>query len=208
MVHSPTRPEYGGPWPSVLAHYTHREGVSETQWRVWRDSQRHIREYPHNGTAELWTVDGNGVFHTKYFHADRQAIEFQPTDLAMLGAAPEWQDLQLLVSAELLSALPVVSQGKSKMGPWVRQRGMHGGSTWDITMGTDLMLPLKLRRQKDGATQELLLTRAMMLTDADWAPESVAGYRHLEYSDLGDYERDPFVAQVHGLLFPEHTHEH
>lgn len=177
-------------------------------WRLWRDADRVQREYPDNATVELWQRDGGTLFHTKYFHAERRGIEFQQEDLAMANALPQWQQLALLMSPELLQQLPQTGEGQGDGYPWRRYQGEHNGVSWDITLRTDLMLPVSVLRREGKEQEQLTLMQAWLLADAPWQPTSTAGYGVLDFADLGDHERDPFVMRVQGLLGLAHDHAH
>jgi hypothetical protein len=206
--------DYLAPLPPVAAEFTTESDEHDdhpavrSTWRLWRAPDSVRREYPGNGTAELWQRDGRTVFHTKYFHAERRGIEFQQEDLAMVHALPQWQQLALMVSPDLLKELPQTDAGERDGYSWRRYQGDHNGVTWDITMRLDLMLPTAVLRTAGNEREQLTLVQAWPLTAAPWQPVSTADYRVLDFADLGDNERDPFVMRVQSQLGLAHDHAH
>jgi hypothetical protein len=211
-----SRPEadYLAPLPPVAAEFITEASAHDgrpavrSTWRLWREADRVQREYPDNGTAELWQRDGRTLFHTKYFHAERRGIEFQQEDLAMVKALPQWPQLALLVSPELLKELPQTGAGERDGYSWRRFQGVHNGVAWDITLRIDLMLPVTVLRTVGTERELLTLVRTWPLADAPWQPVATDGYRLLDFADLGDNERDPFVIRVQGQLGLAHDHAH
>ena len=209
-------PDFRADVPPAVAEYrseTRHIGESghapvRSRWRLWREADRQVREYPENHTAEHWSRDGKTVFHTKYFHAEQRGIEFQQDDLEMVGALPGWQQIALLVSPDVLSALPVRASGTRQGYPWIRLAGTHNSVKWDVTLRTDLMLPMTVRRESDTEVEQLTLVSAAPLAQADWRPEAVETYGVLDFADLGDNERDPFVLRVQNHLGIAHEPVH
>jgi hypothetical protein len=176
--------------PPVAAEYrsTLRSGSAPEQstlWRFWRQAERIERENPIAGTGELWQRDGATTFLTRIYHADRKGIEYRSDDLDLLHATPQWQQLSLLISPELLGEL-VVTEALSKAGiPLRRYTGVTGGTTWDITLRTDLMLPVDVISIRGERQNHLELVQAAALADAPWQPKSIAGYEIIDFTDLG-----------------------
>jgi hypothetical protein len=199
-------PDYNQPPTPVVAEYrtdNQAPGVPNsvpTQWTLWRGGDWQVREYSQNATAEHWQRDGETLFHTKYFQVEHRGIAFQPDDLAILGALPQWQQVMLLISPDVLRALPVQAKGAHGGIPWIRHAGHLNGVDWDITLRTDLLLPMKVVRKQGAAIERLILLSATPLAQAVRQPQPVADYNVLDYTDLGDNERDPFVIKVQNGL--------
>jgi hypothetical protein len=77
-----------------------------------------------------------------------------------------------------------------------------------MTLRLDLMVPEKVIRTTGKEREQLTLVQAWPLTDAPWQPVATAGYRVLDFADLGDNERDPFVIHVQGQLGLANDHAH
>lgn len=52
------------------------------------------------------------------------------------------------------------------------------------------------------------LKQPLLTLDDSKAPQNISRYRFIEYSDLGDMERDPFVIKVQHSLLGAHEHSH
>jgi len=206
--------DYSAPLPPVAAEYRSERSAGAGQppqggtWRLWRETDRVQRDFESSRTSEVWRRDGGAVFHVKYFHEAQRGIEFQAADLSMLGAMPAWQQVGLTVSPELLADLTPSGSGREQGYEWRRYSGTHQGVQWDITLRTDLMVPVNVERRQGEAKEQVSLVGAWPLDAAPWRPLSVESYDVLDFADLGDYERDPFVLAVQGQLGLAHGHEH
>jgi hypothetical protein len=206
-----TPPDAGAMLPPVAAEYRSTLRVGDapeqsTTWRFWRQADRIEREDMQNGTGEIWQRDGATTFLTRIYHGDRKGIEYRSDDLQILGASPQWRQLSLLVPPELLESLAVVEPEWRDGVPVRRHRSQAAGTTWDITFRTDLMLPVEVTRTRDGRSERLELLQATSLGDAPWQPGTIEGYEIIDYADLGDRERDPFVMRISAEEGHGHAH--
>jgi hypothetical protein len=196
--------------PAVAAEYrttvTTAGDAHRSTWRFWRESDRVVSENLADGTGEQWQLDGRTLFHQQLFHEARHGIEFQSDDLRMLEALPAWGKQTLLVDPGVLAVLEPTGAGWRSGYPYRRYTGRIGGVRWDVTLRADLMLPTVIEREERGVRQRTELLEVYALADAPWQPTPTDGYRILDFADLGDHERDPFVMDVQRRLGLEHTH--
>lgn len=210
-----------GGWPAVAAEYrstvsTDGSATSTRTWRYWREADCIQRENAAAGTGERWDRDGSTLFLTRYYHADRKGIEYRSDDLEILNATPAWAHLALLVDPEVLAGLSQVDAGLRAGIPVRRYSGTHDGARWDVTIRTDLMLPVQVRVERGAYTEQLELVGADTRDSAKFEPESTSGYEIIDFADLGDRERDPFVMRVSAAegytpgyaREPGHAHAH
>lgn len=205
--------DYSAPLPAVAAEYHLERTIGDAppvsvNWRLWREPDRVQRDFPSSHTSEVWRRDGGAVFHVKYFHEAQRGIEFQQADLSMLEALPAWQQVGLTVSPDLLQDLKHTGTGTEQGHEWRRYSGEHQGVHWDITIRTDLMVPVRVERTAGREKEQITLLGAWRPPEAPWAPEPVASYDVLDFADLGDHEHDPFVLAVQGQIGMDHGHAH
>jgi hypothetical protein len=211
----------GGDWPAVAAEYrsTLENGTSTPEvrtWRFWRETDRIEREGVSGGAGERWERDGATLFLTRLYHGDRKGIEYRSDDLEILNAAPAWAQLSLLVDPTVLTRLAEVDAGWRGGVPVRHYAGTDRDARWDVTVRTDLMLPVEVRVTRGASVETLELVRAMPRDRAAFEPRPIVGYELIDYADLGDRERDPFVMRVtaaegyqHGYAHgPGHGHDH
>jgi hypothetical protein len=206
--------DYSAPLPAVAAEYRSEKTAGAGQppeggtWRLWREPDRVQRDFATSKTSEVWRRDGGALFHVKYFHEAQRGIEFQQADLSMLSVLPVWQQVGLTVSPEVIADLAPAGSGQEQGHEWRRYSGVHNGVRWDITLRTDLMLPVHVERQQGAEKEQITLVGAWPLGSAPWQPIAVDGYDVLDFSDLGDHEHDPFVMAIQGQLGFAHGHDH
>ena len=188
--------------PPVAAEFRTRaqtvdRNATSAQWRLWRGPDRIERESPEARTGDLWVRDGATLFHTRLYHADRRGIEYRSEDLQLLGPTPEWMTLATLLDPRLLDTLQEKSSGWRDDYPYRRYTGESGGFEWDITVRTDQMLPVSIERSgPDRAVQTIELLQSFEASAAPWQPTDSIEYDIIDFADLGDYERDPFVMRI------------
>ena len=98
------------------------------------------------------------------------------------------------------------SSGTRRGHPWIRYAGTHEEVQWDITLRTDVMLPLRAVRRYAGTVEQLTMVSVEPMTGSVTTPVPVDGYGMLDFADLGDNERDPFVLRVQNHLGVGHAH--
>lgn len=199
--------------PPVAAAYrtTFRNEAGEAQvneWRFWRTTDRIERESPARANGELWLRTAGALFHTRLYHADSKGIEYRADDLAVTGATPSWTSLALLVDPAALDPLKDRSEGWSDGYPWRRYRGEIEGVKWDIRIRTDWMLPVSIRHDAGRGSETVELLQVHPRDKAPWEPTASEGYEIIDFADLGDRERDPFILRIQAEEGAEGAHGH
>ncbi|NOU13633.1 MAG: hypothetical protein HOO92_06640 [Methylococcaceae bacterium] len=186
--------------------HEHEEIANNVTWRFWRNTNQLTIERPQLGLGELWQRDGQSVIHRKLYHNDQRAIEFQPDDLRMLGTAPSWQKLSLLLDQNVLAQLQAGEIEWSDGYPVREYLGKVADSEWHIVMRMDLALPVLIERKHEHGSERTELVHAYALPEAPWQPTPANNYDVIDFADLGDKEYDPFVVKVQAQM--GHSHQH
>lgn len=197
-----------GPAPAVAAQYetrsiqlAHRPQARTQRWYLLR-SERRIETWAEDakdaGERQLWQRDTAGeIRHARLFPADRRVVDYQPGDLRALGRYPDWQRLGELIDAGLLDRLkdtgPVTVLNREAR----RYQGQIDGVDLEIWWLLRERLPALLRRGTGDREIALHLLALHPLADTPWPPADSDGFVHLDYTDLGDMEADPFVQRLH-----------
>jgi hypothetical protein len=206
----PTVPN--GVLPAVAAQYrttVTRDGQSTvSNWRYWRSDDRVQREDLGERTGDLWQRDGATMFHTLLFHEDRRGIEFEQVDVQMTGGNTSWDQQAQIVGPDLLAKLQLVKSGWRGDVPWRDYAGRIGAVHWQVRMRADMMLPIRVEQRAAHDTLRIELVEVHDLTHVPWHPTSSDGYGMVDFADLGDHERDPFVVRVQAHLGLDHDHAH
>ncbi len=179
-----------------------------SEWRYWRSENRVQREDLGEKTGDLWQRDGSTLFHTLLFHEDRRGIEFEQADLQITGSATTWEQQAQIVSPDLLEKLKQVKVGWRDAIPYREYAGKVGDVRWRVRMRMDLVLPMLVEQDTAQSSLRIELVEAHALASAPWQPTSSEGYGVLDFADLGDHERDPFVLRVQAHMGVGHGHDH
>ena len=197
--------------PVAAAFRTHiqHDGRDEiADWRFWRSADRVHRENLQSRTGDLWQRDGATLFHTMLFHAERRGIEFEAADLQMTGSHSSWAEHAQIVSPVLLQQLRLGKAGRTGAIPYQDFSGEIEGVKWRVRMRKDLMLPVRIERRSASETLRIELIESHPLAQAPWSPPAAEGYGMVDFADLGDHERDPFVQRLQAYMGIGHGHEH
>ena len=188
------------------------------RWQLARNPERVEVFYPSTDISEVWSKTSRDLwFYERVFHAERQIVQYSPLDLQLLEVPPEQLARACAVDPAVIAALGPGQPGKSFRG-WrsLRLRGEYAGDHYDIQWLPDLALAVRVKIRRDGfaitteATQVALAQQPNPLSaqGSALAPRDIHSYRLIDYSDLGDMERDPFVRRIQGQFPSGHHHAH
>lgn len=181
-----------------------------TQWQLWRSAERVEWLNVSANTSELWTKTSQNLwFYSKVFHADQHIIEYSPVDLHLLQVAPAWQSFAAALDPTLLQKLPNARKIKPLDGfQRIQYRGSLDGTAYEIDWLPELSLATRVKTVEEGLTRVTELKRPLVIADNSQSPQNTSRYRVIEYADLGDMERDPFVMKVQHSLLGTQAHFH
>lgn len=205
-------PTSGDALPPVAAAFrtlvVHNGRRETSDWRLWRSADRIEREQLQDRTGEVWQRDGATLFHTVLFHDERRGIEFEPADLQMTGAgAVSWAQQAQVVDSAVLQRLRLTRSAWHRDMPVQDYAGTIDAVQWRVRLRTDLMLPVWIEQRAASRTLRIELLEAHPLAAAPWQPTASTGYGLLDFADLGDHERDPFVLRAQARLGLGHDHD-
>jgi hypothetical protein len=164
--------------------------------------------YLTSNASELWTKTSNDLwFYSKVFHADRQVIEYSPVDINLLGIHQQWQ--QLAINPDILHAA-ISTKPAADFRGWqsVIYTGKVEGITYEVLWLPQLSIAARVIAKQG---KQKTVTEIRMLYINQQAPftfSDITHYRTIEYTDLGDMERDPFVMKIQHELLDHHGHLH
>lgn len=183
-------------------------GTASSEWQFWRSAGRIEMNIPARQTGEVWMQDGNTLFYQKLFHADRKIVEYQSADLDALNVPVQWRTNELMIDPQVLQQLLVEDERWIDGHPALELSGTVDGIEYEVVWRVDLNLPQQLSKQDAAGNRETTrLLDAQVLTPSTAAPDS-SQYEIIDYADLGDRERDPFVLKVQNQLPGGHVHAH
>lgn len=177
-------------------------------WRFFREHDRIDIENLEARTGERWQRDGNTQFFFKTFHADRRSVEYRTDDLKVINAALSWQQHAMLIDPAVLGALAEQDAGWRDGYPYRRYVGTVNGEKLDVVWRVDLNLPVVLEREGGDFRERTELKAAYTLASAPWSRPDQTDYDVIDFADLGDRERDPFVLRVQAQLPGGDLHHH
>lgn len=185
------------------------EGTAQSEWHFWRTANRIEMNIPARQTGEVWMRDGNAIFYQKVFHADRKIVEYQSADLDALNVPVQWRTNELMIDPQVLQRLQVDDERWIDGHPALELSGTVDGIEYEVVWRVDLNLPQQLRKQDaDGNRETTRLLKAELRAQARLQQPDSSGYDIIDYADLGDRERDPFVIAIQNQLPGGHAHSH
>jgi len=182
--------------------------AGEGEWRFFREKDRIDIENLKARTGERWQRDGRAQFFFKVFHADRRSVEYRTDDLMMLNADLTWQPHALLIDPKVLQSLTLQDAGWREGYPYRHYSGMANGEKLDVLWRVDLKLPVVLERETASYHERTVLKAVYPLAASPWTREDQSDYEVIDFADIGDRERDPFIQRVQAQLPGGDVHQH
>lgn len=179
------------------------------EWLFWRSADQVEVSIPQQQTGERWLKDASTIFYQKLFHEDQKIVEYQREDLMTLDVTTDWQTNLLMIDPVVLQQLTVKGKHWIDGHPTLVLRGKVNDIDYDLVWLVDLNIPYRLDKRDPAGNRErtqLLEVHAGIASPLQ-APDTKS-YEIIDYTDLGDRERDPFVIKIqhHLLGGPMHSH--
>jgi hypothetical protein len=144
------------------------------------------------------------------FHAERVALEYSPGDLAASSQQAPWEAISSIIDPKQLGKTLKLKGREHRNGLAVEHyAGHYGDTTTALDWMPALQLPARIAKTSKAGVEALVLVQCSPLLSAavqPISPAALAGYRHLDYSDLGDMESDPLVQRILSLSGEKHLH--
>jgi len=193
----------------LAARYALEANGRRTEWFLWREVNTVETANVATGESRIWERLRPGEFrYRRVFKNDRTVVEYVPGEVRVRNAEPDWSKLESVVSPQLLQRLKRSHAGKAFGEPAERYTGRVDDRSIDIVWLASSRLPAELKIDGPGKeTMRLTLKALHVRAPAAWprvSAEGISGYRLIDAADLGDLERDPFVARLAAM--DDHHH--
>ena len=179
------------------------------RWYFWRTDNRVETRNPQDNSSEEWTKLANGqVEYAIIFHDAKQAIDYSPVDLGMIGETPNWAMTTLLFSPEMMATLVSDSDETLFNQKAIHYRTNLPNTIFEVTWLSQMQIPAMIKREENGQT---ITTKIVSLEPAEKSMLSnpdASAYYHTVFADIGDKESDPFIKSVMHKLKGAHDHSH
>jgi hypothetical protein len=194
--------------PSVLVHYeVRRPRAAAGRFELLRTPSRIEHRFVDRGMTEVWQRDARGELeHWKVFHRDGKAVHYNAGDLRTLHVWPSWEHLGTLIDPTDRTQLTATPKRRKMGGELaVELRGSSSAPIARVLWLEALSVPAELALGRRGENAILRLA-ALEKCEQACAPVSMEGFSEIEFADVGDMERDPFVRRF--LALTGHGHDH
>jgi hypothetical protein len=183
---------------------------SVNPWFFWRTSNMVQTQDADGDHGEIWLRTVNdSIQYRKLYHADKTAVEYMPTDMPTNNMSFNWDKLSNMLSQSELDELKWVKKTHVMNRNAEVYKGKIGKQAIEVVWLTDEKLPASIIKKDKVGTIELHLVEIEALSVARKKPldvEEIANYRHIDATDFGDMENDPFVKKV--TAGNGHHHDH
>ncbi|MFV0476521.1 MAG: hypothetical protein ACK5ME_01655 [Parahaliea sp.] len=189
-----------------VANYDIQEegGTAETLQLLRTNEQvMHIRSQA--GSAELWELNSRGEIHfTRYYDQAQRAVEFYQQAPMDRSTTLEWAHVWQLVPATMLAGEPVAVADISGCAHREIYEYLAEGAHYRIEWLPAYQLPSAMTIRRHGQQLHWHLQAASgTLETLTSELAQRAGYKLIDYADLGDQESDAFFRS---LRDQEHHH--
>jgi hypothetical protein len=181
---------------------------SMVSWHFFRQQNRIDIDNITARTGEVWLRDGKTLIMRQLFHDDRKGVEYLTDDFAVLGMKPSWDRQALLLDPHTLQQLPETGAYWLDGYPVRSYRGKVDGQQLEIIWRVDNNIPYSITRLHDDEKEITRLQASYPLSQSPWQYNNGEDYELMDYTDLGDRERDPFVIKIQSQLPGGDVHHH
>ena len=177
-------------------------------WYFWR-SPNMIQTQDANGDrGEIWlrTIK-DSVQYRKLYISDKTAVEYMPADMPTNNIDFNWDKLSNMLSQSELDSMKLVKKTHVMNRNAQVYRGKIGAQSIEVTWLMEEKLPASIIKKDKLETIELHLIEIAALSVAQQKPltiDEISNYRHIDATDFGDMEHDPFVVKI----MAENGHHH
>ena len=180
------------------------------QWYFWRGANRVEIRDAGNALGELWKRDGRGRLSYTYLEpAAKRGIEYNPTDLKIIGQTRSWPRLAGVVDPADLAKLEPAGETEVLGHKAVVYRGALEGKQTEIVWLPDLALAA---RASYTSPQGRTVSELQAFLSGPEAPlplddSRLADFQLVDFTDVGDMETSPPMAWLkQARAAPGHEH--
>lgn len=184
-------------------------------WFFWRAPNRVEIRDASGALGELWMRDNRGQLSYTYLEpTHKRGIEYNPTDLKIIGQQRNWDRLASLVSPQYLEKLKPVGKTEVLGYQATLYEGTIKNSKTEVTWIPALALAARIAQTgADRTTVSELKSLHAQKTGTPLSATSEAdlsNYQLVDFADVGDNETSPGMSWLkHAMNAPGHElHEH
>lgn len=179
-------------------------------WKLIRSANKIEVLREDTAQSEIWSRTSNDLwYYEKAFHEDRTVVQYSPVDLKTLGIQPQWLNAATAINPKILQALSPGHAGKNFFGFLsTKYTGPVGHTDYTVIWLKDVALPAQIIQVNEEHKIKTQLLNIEPLSQFNTPFTNLISYRLIDYSDLGDMERDPFVKKIQHSLPASHAHVH
>jgi len=194
----------------VTTIHSPSQSEQRLSWTLIRSADKIEVLREDSSQSEIWSRTSNDLwYYEKAFHNDLTIVQYSPVDLKSLGIKPQWLNAATAVNIKILALLSPGYQGKELLGfSSTKFKGRVEQTDYAITWLDEPALPAQISQVTNDIKTMTRLISVATLEQSDTTFSDIRSYRLIDYSDLGDMERDPFVRKIQHALPSNHSHDH
>ncbi|WP_428355642.1 hypothetical protein [Methyloprofundus sp.] len=179
------------------------------QWYFWRAENQLEVANAEQSLGKKWIYNGQQMVVYQVLYHDRKfVLEFQPTDLKILGLQSNWKMRASLFPPEILTQLHQQGSGKFQEYATVNYQGNVAGHRYQVDWIPVLNLPSRVVKQLGNMIIITQLKEVYPLDKSPYKQLSSDQYDDMEYADIGDNESHPIAAQLQKDIAIGYFHLH
>jgi len=183
---------------------------SVNAWYFWRSSHMIQTQDTNGDRGEIWLRTNNdSVQYRKLYISDKTAVEYMPADMPTNNMDFNWDKLSNMLSQSELDSMKLVKKTHAMNRNAQVYKGKIGAQSIEVTWLMEEKLPASIIKKDKIETIELHLVEIEPLSVATQKPlaiEEISNYRHIDATDFGDMEHDPFVEKIMAENGDHHHH--
>ena len=193
----------------IKGHSHHKDVQKTSKWYFWRTAKQVEVSNEEMNFGEKWISNGKQtVFYQVLYHDKKFLIDFQPTDLKILGKHVSWEIRSTLFPQNVLQQLQKKGPGTFHQYKTVHYQGTVAGVSYQVEWIPELELPFRVEKYNGNNT---IITELKEVYPLDKTPHKQLisdNYEDMEYADIGDNESHPMVTQLQKNIGISYFHQH
>jgi hypothetical protein len=195
-------------YQTKVTYHGKSQSPKDNSWFFWRTANMIQTRDADGDHGEIWeALSKGGVQYRKLYHSDKTAVEYMPADQQTNNISTDWFKLSSMLSQQELDDLKLIKKTELKGRSAELRQGKKDDQEIEVLWLVNEQLPATIIRKDKSGSVELRLVEIFAFANAPWKPnniEEIANYRHIDSTDFGDMENDPFVKKI----MTEQGHHH
>jgi len=184
--------------------------LKSEKWFFWRNDKEIEISNADQSFGEKWIkMNKQQIHYQALYHNERFLLDFQPTDLKILGKKANWKVRSTLFPYAVLVQLERSKTEKKFLGYDTHQyKGTVDGVNYQVDWIPELEIPARVVKTITNTKITTELKELYPLNKSPYKQIKTEKYDDMDYADIGDNESHPIVSRFQKKRGIAYFHQH